>query len=403
MSNETINRLTIIAAGILAIIVFAGLSVRHNIPVIEMELAQRATTALQQSRMSWAKVDVSGRDLTLSGVAPDAQARDAAIAKAFIWGVRQVESQLDTVMEYVSEGVTPQTNQDSSTSKSSQAAAPVAKPHFRTRLIVSDHRLILDGAVPGERQRRELIELAQAQFSVAAVEASLQAQSDPPDHWLRAIALGLEVAELLVMGEVILVDQSLHVMGITATAQGDQKIRQILTEQLPDGYSGTAETGVRAELEAVLRTSPELAQRLARRSATTGRVDLPTPRVLSDSGCASVFRNTLTDREVRYATASATLTADSMQLLDELAAVLKRCSGLRIAIHGHTDDQGLMENNLSLSQRRAESVMQHFVSRGISLSRMSAQGFGEEQPLMPNETAADRAINRRIEFVFDIG
>ena len=81
--------------------------------------------------------------------------------------------------------------------------------------------------------------------------------------------------------------------------------------------------------------------------------------------------------------------------------VLKLCPQTRVAVEGHTDDQGRIENNLELSQRRAEAVMQFFVSRGISLSRLSARGYGEERPLVENNTAADRARNRRIEFVFE--
>lgn len=401
MTSEAGNRLTIIGAGVLAIIVFAGLSIRHNVPLIEQELSERVTTELRNAKMSWAKVNISGRDLTLSGVAPDEAMREAALLKAFVRGVRKVDSQLETVVEYVSEGATSPGNKPAEPADTPKKLA-MAKTgtRFRTRLTVTDSRLILDGAVPGERQRQELVELAQAKFGVATVEARLQHADNPPEDWLRAIALGVEIADLLVLGEVNLVDQSLHVMGITATTEGKESISRLL-EQVPAGYAATADTGARAELDAVLRTTPALAQRLARRTGAPGRVEMPSPQVLSEPACASVFRDTLGDRRILFSTASATLTPDSMMLLDELATVLKRCSGVRVAIHGHTDDQGRMDNNLSLSQRRAESVMQHFVSRGISLGRLTAQGFGEEQPLVPNETAADRAVNRRIEFEFE--
>lgn len=402
VTYESLNRLTIIGAGILAIVVFGGLSVRHNIPVIEQDLTAKATKQLRQSRMSWAKIEMSGRDMTLSGVAPDPAARDEAARTASIPGVRKIENELSTVVEYVTEDLVPQQNQENPTT-SPDRTIPGRVDRFRTRLTVVDGRLVLDGVVPGERQRREFVELAQDRFSVASVEVRLRAGENAPKNWLKAAAIGVEIADQLIFGEVNLVESSLHVTGITATTEGDAMIRRLIEEQLPDGYSGTAETGARSELDAVLRTAPELAQRLSRRTQTTGRADLEQPGVLGEPACQREFRGTLSDRRVLFATASDTLTADSLNLLDELALVLKRCSGMRIAIHGHTDDQGLIENNLALSQRRAESVMQHFVSRGISLGRMSAQGYGEELPLVPNETAADRATNRRIEFVFESG
>ncbi len=391
-----------LGAGILAVVVFGGLCIRHNVPAIEADLANRASQALKKQRMGWASVEMSGRDLTLTGVAPDDDALAAATEIARVAGVRLVASNLTTVVDYVASGpraaearrreatVTPVPKQPVKTSEPA-----------RTRIVVVDGRLVLEGAAPGERQRRDLVELAQSRFGIATVEAQLRDSGTPaPDGWLAAAALALDIADELVFGEVTLVDQALHVTGVTATREGDERVRRLVAESLPAGYAGTAQTGARTELESVLRTTPALAQRLSQRAANRTE-PLPPPEVLAPSDCELRFRETLGDRRILFDTASATLTADSRQLLDELAVVLKSCSGTRLSIEGHTDDQGLLENNLALSQQRAEAVMQHLVARGISLGRMTAQGFGEESPLVPNETAEDRAVNRRIEFVFE--
>ncbi|MDH3588281.1 MAG: OmpA family protein [Gammaproteobacteria bacterium] len=407
MTSESINRMTIIGAGSLAIIVFGGLCIRHNVPAIEAELGRRAEAELREQRMSWAKIELSGRDLTLSGVAPDTAAQEAALSSATIWGVRKVSSKLSTVDEYVTENATPAKVAPGTRTvapdpaSGAQTNLPATNEPFRTRLTVVDQRLILNGAVPGERQRREFVELAQSQFGIAAVEVQLQQTDNAPEGWLQAAAVALEIVDQLVFGEVNIVEQSLHVTGITATREGDERIRLLVAEQLPQGYAGTAETGARSELESVLRTSPELAARVSQRGQASSRDELTRPRVQNSNRCESEFKTEMNDRRILFATASNELTADSLRLLDDLAIILKTCSGTRINIEGHTDDQGLMENNLALSQRRAESVMQHFVTRGISLGRLAAQGFGEERPLVPNETADNRAVNRRIEFVFE--
>ena len=69
-------------------------------------------------------------------------------------------------------------------------------------------------------------------------------------------------------------------------------------------------------------------------------------------------------------------------------------------IKGHTDRQGNADTNLSLSQRRANKVKDYLISKGIASSRMKAQGFGENEPLVPNDTTSEaaRKQNRRVEF-----
>ena len=72
---------------------------------------------------------------------------------------------------------------------------------------------------------------------------------------------------------------------------------------------------------------------------------------------------------------------------------------MQIEIHGHTDNVGDSEKNLTLSQNRAESVMNFLISSGISNKRLSAKGFGQTKPNKSNSTEVGRAFNRRVEFV----
>ena len=63
-----------------------------------------------------------------------------------------------------------------------------------------------------------------------------------------------------------------------------------------------------------------------------------------------------------------------------------------------TDSAGSAELNQALSRRRAEAVVKWLVDHGVSLSRLSARGMGKDEPIMPNDTDAGRAANRRVEF-----
>ncbi|MEY4142170.1 MAG: hypothetical protein RL110_1542 [Bacteroidota bacterium] len=87
-------------------------------------------------------------------------------------------------------------------------------------------------------------------------------------------------------------------------------------------------------------------------------------------------------------------------ILYRFADYLKENSTFKIAIHGHTDDLGDDAKNMTLSENRAKSVMEFLIAQGISEKRLSAKGFGESKPKLPNSSAVNRAKNRRTEFLF---
>lgn len=84
--------------------------------------------------------------------------------------------------------------------------------------------------------------------------------------------------------------------------------------------------------------------------------------------------------------------------LNRVLEYLKDGQIQKIAISGHTDSVGDDAYNQKLSERRAKAVMDYFLSRGIAPERLSAVGYGEAQPRVPNDTKENRATNRRVEF-----
>ena len=100
---------------------------------------------------------------------------------------------------------------------------------------------------------------------------------------------------------------------------------------------------------------------------------------------------------VNFITDSAELTPASKKRLDRVAESLQDWHEVDVEVEGHTDSVADPAYNMDLSQRRAESVRDYLVSRGVSSSRLSARGYGETQPVASNETAEGRAKNRRVE------
>jgi outer membrane protein OmpA-like peptidoglycan-associated protein len=100
---------------------------------------------------------------------------------------------------------------------------------------------------------------------------------------------------------------------------------------------------------------------------------------------------------IYFDTDKATLKAESEGTLQQVLAMLHGKPELRIAIAGHTDSQASDAYNLDLSKRRAQAVVKWLTDKGIAAGRLEAQGFGETQPVADNDSAAGRALNRRVE------
>ena len=103
---------------------------------------------------------------------------------------------------------------------------------------------------------------------------------------------------------------------------------------------------------------------------------------------------------VLFATAKADLLPTAQLKLNEVADVLtKQDPDSKLVVEGHTDSQGGAVYNQELSQRRAQSVRDYLVSRGMAADRITAQGFGPTRAIADNASAEGRANNRRVEIV----
>lgn len=94
---------------------------------------------------------------------------------------------------------------------------------------------------------------------------------------------------------------------------------------------------------------------------------------------------------------SSQLKASSRATLNDVADILKANPGLRAEVAGHTDSLGDAAYNQWLSQRRAQTVRDYLVGRGIAADRLTARGYGESEPVAADASAAGRARNRRVE------
>ena len=101
---------------------------------------------------------------------------------------------------------------------------------------------------------------------------------------------------------------------------------------------------------------------------------------------------------ILFENAKAALTQASTATLDSVAAAFKSCPEARLQVDGHTDSSGSEERNQTLSERRAEAVVEYLTSKGVVPGLLGSAGYGQTKPVAPNDTPANKALNRRIDF-----
>ena len=120
-------------------------------------------------------------------------------------------------------------------------------------------------------------------------------------------------------------------------------------------------------------------------------------------GCPSLVVVTAKEiritQQIQFDFNKATIKPVSFPILDAVNDVLAANPKITIEVQGHTDNVGQAAYNTKLSQQRADSVKAYLVKKGIPDSRLVSKGYGMSQPLVPNNSEANKALNRRVQFI----
>lgn len=121
----------------------------------------------------------------------------------------------------------------------------------------------------------------------------------------------------------------------------------------------------------------------------------PQPKRVEVTAAAIVI-----NEKILFEVDKAVIRPESFDLMNEITTVIKDNPRIKkISIEGHTDDDGKAGYNKKLSQRRADSVMKYLVEHGVEAERLVAVGFGEDKPLVENDSPENKEKNRRVEFI----
>jgi OmpA-OmpF porin, OOP family len=169
--------------------------------------------------------------------------------------------------------------------------------------------------------------------------------------------------------------------------------------KLSEAVNGTAiASGATFTFDLLFETGDRIPALQAARDESVRQKAAAESAPISAEACETRFNVISTAGAIYFKANSAELDDKSNPVLQSIADIASRCPAVRIQITGHTDATGGTDANLRLSKERAGAVASFLSRRGVAAARIEAVGYGDKQPIAPNDTEANRSKNRRIEF-----
>jgi len=246
------------------------------------------------------------------------------------------------------------------------------RPYFNATLS-PEGNAILTGVVVDTISQTTLNTYSQSKFGFESVKDNTKIAQFAPHGWTFHQLVAIEVLSLLHNGRIEVTEDTVTVRGKGQVVDLQAEIQTILE----NGFGADARFDIKVE---------EIPQP-------------PTEEEYPDAQeCVGEITILITENPIMFAPSSATLTTESETIVSKIALILNRCKHAVFEIAGHTDSQGREGMNKTLSQNRADAVLDALLARNVLLGDILAVGYGESQPIADNETEEGRLANRRIVF-----
>jgi len=297
----------------------------------------------QVAKLKDGKITISDTKISLSGMARDLGGREAIAAS----------------LKNLPEGFSVASNEIKAPPYIFQANKdPVAQT------------LTLTGNVPDNNVHAAIVAAAGRKFFSEKVVDNLKASLGAPAGFANAAVPALSALSRLSTGTLVVADREVKLSGDALYDAASGQLRANLIKDLPQGWQLKADISVK-----------------------------PAAAPVDATVCQQLFSEVLAKGTIRFESGRSNLDPDSAGLLDHLVEIALRCPTTNIEVAGHTDADGDNATNQTLSEKRAQAVVDYLVKPGLPASRFSAIGYGSTQPVAANDTDEGKARNRRIEFV----
>jgi OOP family OmpA-OmpF porin len=297
----------------------------------------------QISKLKDGKISISDTGVTLSGMARELGGREA----------------IATSLKNLPEGFSVAAND--------VKAPPYIFQAYKDPVAVT---LTLSGYVPDNNVHAAIAQAASRKFFNEKVVDNLKASVGAPSGFAAAVVQALAALSRLSTGTLVVSDREVKLSGDALYDAAAAQIRGGLGKEFAQGFQYKADISVK-----------------------------PASAPVDASVCQQLFSELLGKGNIRFEPARATIDPDSRGLLDRLVEIAMRCPNANIEVAGHTDADGQDAANLTLSEKRAQAVVDYLEKAGLPASRFTALGYGSTQPVADNNTDEGKAQNRRIEFL----
>ena len=329
----------------------------------QQDMQSNIQADLASAGYDWATVSMSGNEATIGGTAPSLSAQQAALKVAM--DSCEDKHQWHTVAD--------------ATEIIEIAGLPTQSPYTFSALKTPEGAVTLNGYVPSEDARGDILRSAVDVFGTNQVTDNRVKLADgaPDARWGDVIKLYFGKLSQLDEGRFQLEDFEGSLQGETSNGALQDTLYADMTANTPDGYNFVGNVTVPGEAVEVIGQSG------------------------SQTICQSLLDDLREGRKIGFASGDANIRGDgNFDLLGDLASAANQCPKFRIAINGYTSSDGNPEMNQKLSEDRANAVLFYLNDQGgIELSRLTAKGFGSDDPIASNATQDGREQNRRIEFI----
>ena len=210
-------------------------------------------------------------------------------------------------------------------------------------------------------------------FGSININDSLRLSDKLPQNWPIQVLTGLEVVGLLDHGSLIIEPNTILLEGKSANPEIKSIVSEILSKKLGNDILYTLKLEYDEQL-------------------------VPKPIGPDAKKCVLDINNVIETLGIEFAPGEIVLQKSSNDTLKNMVDIMQTCYIVPMEIGGHTDSQGRKSLNLSISQARAEAVMDSLLSYDILTGNLIAKGYGESTPIADNKTSEGRNKNRRIEF-----
>ncbi len=394
------------------------------------------------------RLEVSERQITLSGTAADKQVHDAIIAQAlsqlesYSLVERIVVAQTPEIAEATSTRTTDDPVQPKQQTEDLPQATTAAGVPAVTALVVAQAPTStiesgdLESLAAVEAETTDLINLTAANAPITQADIKppvVPTQDSAPDQLETQVE-----PEAVAPDSAAQVDATIEAAAAEAETEAKAEAEAEAKAKAEAEAAAKAETKAKAEAEAEAEATAgstdssgsaaaeseapfDITETATDDAASSGQADSqaapeisesqtaqteaspptePQPQDSSSSDTLSEALSELLTEPVLFESESDVIAEQSLEVLNKIANVLIRFPETPLSIEGHTDSTGSTEANLALSLERAIAVRAYLVERGVPILNLRARGFGEEVPIESNQTSNGRATNRRIEFKF---